>query len=367
MKKRILLIAKSFFPVISPRSFRVTELAREFAREGHAVVIYTVTGDYDYSDFEKKYNLTVKNLGNLRFREISLRGSRHTLLWRRALRRILLLFFEYPAIELMFAISAALKNESGYNLMISFAPTYPVHWGCAKAIDNNRLLCETWIADCGDPYMGCKTDSFRKPFYFKYIEKWFCIKADYITIPKEEMKVNYYSEFRSKIKIIPQGFCFENVKTCKDQIKNKVPTFAFAGSFIKGIRDPRGFLDYLSTLKQNFKFILYTNSLNLLSSYTELLVDKIEIRPYVQREELLYVLSQMDFLVNFEYDPAIQSPSKLIDYALTGRPILSLSSNNLDKTTIQEFLKGDYKNRFEVTDIQQYNIVNVARKFLSLC
>ena len=32
--KRILIVAFSFYPIISPRSFRTTELAKELARQG---------------------------------------------------------------------------------------------------------------------------------------------------------------------------------------------------------------------------------------------------------------------------------------------------------------------------------------------
>ena len=69
-----------------------------------------------------------------------------------------------------------------------------------------------WIADCGDPFMGAKLETFRKPFYFKYFEKDFCRKADYITVPAEGAKKAYYSEFLGKIRVIPQGFNFKQIE-----------------------------------------------------------------------------------------------------------------------------------------------------------
>ncbi|MCK5338692.1 MAG: hypothetical protein KAJ50_07770, partial [Bacteroidales bacterium] len=94
------------------------------------------------------------------------------------------MFFEYPAIEEMFKVKKILKNENGYDLLISFAVPFPVHWGTAWARTKNHEIAKVWVADCGDPYMGNTNDSFRKLFYFKYPEKWFCKKTDFITIPK---------------------------------------------------------------------------------------------------------------------------------------------------------------------------------------
>jgi len=74
----------------------------------------------------------------------------------------------------------------------------------------------------------------------------------------------------------------------------------------------------------------------------------------------------MDFLVNIENGTGVHSPSKLIDYALTDRPILSLDPFNLDKDNIDNFLRGNYEKQFVIKDIQQYNIKNVASKFLRL-
>jgi hypothetical protein len=74
----------------------------------------------------------------------------------------------------------------------------------------------------------------------------------------------------------------------------------------------------------------------------------------------------MDFLLNIGYDPVHQSPSKLIDYYLTGRPILSSDTNEFDHKIVDAFLQGDYTNSFSFDNIDQYRIENVCKKFLNL-
>jgi hypothetical protein len=368
MKKKILIVSRSFYPMNSPRSFRTTELVKEFARQGHEVKLLTVKDDDHHIPFEKKHGVTIENLGPLKFDEISLKGGgRISHFTKRIVRRGLYQLFEYPDIELMYRVKNALAKESGYDLLISIAVPHPVHWGVAWAWRPENPIAKTWVADCGDPYMGQRLDSFNKMFYFKYFEQNFCRQADYITVPLEEARSGYYQEFQNKIKVIPQGFDFSEIAIDQSSYQvNEVPTFAYAGGLIPGGRDPRLFLEYLTTLKLEYKFIIFTKNTGLIKPYVDKANGKIEVRDYIPREELLQYLATMDFLVNFENDTSLQLPSKLIDYYLTGRPVLSIPSKTLNKQDVQEFLYGDYTGRYKFDNMEQYRIENVCDRFLTL-
>jgi hypothetical protein len=367
-RKKILIVSRSFYPDISPRSFRTTELVKEFARQGHQVTLYTHKKDI-HSSIEKEYGVTINDLGELSFPKIDLsRGSGPIKLIKRIIQRGLLMLAEYPDIELMFKVRKALKNLSGFDLMISIAVPHPVHWGVAWARSQSNPIAEKWIADCGDPYMGTIDDSFKKFFYFKYLEKWFCRKADFISIPKIEMRTNYYQEFQDKIVEIPQGFKFEEYRGKDEQIKvlNKIPTFAFAGTFMRIKRNPVPLLQYLAHVQKDFKFIIYSGNPELAVPFVEILKGRLEIRKFIPRTALLQELGNMDFLVNIGYDPVHQAPSKLIDYFLTGRPVLSFSTNSIDEKLVDQFLDGNYEGRFEFNDMDKFRIENVCQRFLDL-
>ena len=154
--------------------------------------------------------------------------------------------------------------------------------------------------------------------------------------------------------------------TGSEPVRNKVPTFAYAGGLIPGGRDPRKFLEYLVNLDKNFKFILYTKSRGLVESYMEKAGDRIEIRDYIPRPELLKTLSKMDFLVNFENATSLQIPSKLIDYYLTGRPVLSVDGQNINKDIVDQFLNGNYAAAYSYNGVKKYRIENVSARFLEL-
>ena len=57
---KILIVSRSFYPLNTPRSFRTTELAKEFIRLGHEVVLCIPESDFDYSEFVKEFPLFIK-------------------------------------------------------------------------------------------------------------------------------------------------------------------------------------------------------------------------------------------------------------------------------------------------------------------
>lgn len=361
---KIVIISRIILPLLSPRAFRATELAKELARQGHDVTLYAVLGKYDYSTFTKETGVKVKNI-KMRLATSNSDGYvRYNIfdkLAYHALRKIL----EYPDIEFCWKVPAILKKEKDIDMLITIAYPHPIHWGTAiaKKIIGKKFP-KLWISDCGDPYMGNKVES-KKYFYFKWIEKFWGAKTDYITVPIEGARSGYSPKIQNKIRIIPQGFNFEETFPAK-YIKNEIPHFSYAGSVYKGQRDPSSFLDYLTTIKTEFVFSVFTNNPNFYAPFKEKLGEKLQIREYIPREKLIYELSKQDFLINLCNPNTIQSPSKLIDYYLSERPIIDISTpfNQLD--VFQSFLHGDYQYQHKKVDISCYDIRNVAKAFLNL-
>ena len=357
----IVIISRTCFPAKAPRSHRATELAKEFARQGHNVSLYALLGDYNYTQFSKQTGVHFKNLGKAKYGMPSNTTSMNKK-WNYRLMRNLGKVIMFPECTLKPMISKAIEQEGEIDLLVTIAVPHIIHFAAA-CTDRKKVKC--WVADCGDPFMG---NPMHKPFfYFEWFERYWCKRCDFITVPIEEAKDAYYKEYRNKIRVIPQGFDF-NATNLADYKPNTVPTFAYSGIFYKDTRDPSKFMEYLSNLDSNFKFVCYTKGLGLLKPFAEKLGSKLEVRDYVPREELLYELSKMDFLVNVPNKSGVQQPSKLIDYALTHRPVINLSSDftNEEKTVLNEFLKADYRHSHIFEDLEKYNIVNVAKSFLEL-
>ena len=340
---KILLVSGSFYPQNSPRSFRTTELAKQFSREGHAVTVYIPKIDFDYSSFEKDYQMKICQYVNVKGRNHFTGLS----IVDRIIYRGLCQFCNYPDGLNIKPVMRALKHESGFDLMITIAMPHSVHWAMGKLYNKGIRVAKHWVADCGDPFMLTETNSFRPPFYFKPLETRWCRLCDYISVPTEKSYGGYYPEFRNKIRVIPQGFDFSVIK-CMDYVRNPVPTFAYSGSLIPGRRDLRPVLDLLIKKQVDFEFHVYTSQKELFTTYKEQLGNKLQLHDYIPRLELLENLSSMDFLLNLDNGITVQTPSKLIDYALTGRPILSLNSCAIDEQHLSAFMNGDYSKRYVV-------------------
>ena len=358
---RILIVAGRFYPFNSPRAFRTTELAKQFSLLGHDVTVYISEDDYDYTPFLQKYPMRICRYPSKRGRKRIIGISPID----RLMFRILNQFFTYPDRWNIKSVINAVKNEKGYDLLISVAMPHSVHWALGLLYSKGIIASKCWVADCGDPFMLTETNSFRPPFYVKPLETRWCRLCNYISVPTKESVGGYYPEFKEKIRIIPQGFDFSEIqrKVYETHIR---PTFAYSGSFIPGRRDLRPILDLLVKKKANFELHVFTRQKELFSSYEDILGDKLKLHDYIPRLELLKTLSGMDFLLNLDNGIIVQTPSKLIDYALTGRPILSLNSSNIDENQLDAFLKGDYTSQYIVENVDQYSIVNVAQQFLDL-
>ena len=358
---KILIISQNTFPVQGPRAFRTQELSEELVRQGHDVTLYTVHGDMDYSEYETQTGVKMRDI-HPRLPISANDGKNRYTLWSRFLYHFLHSRLLYPEIELYFKVDSILQKEKDVNLLITIAWPHSIHAGAARSKRKHpQSFPKTWIADCGDPF-------FLNPFlecpeYFERFERDWCSKADYITIPIEAGKDGYFPEYQNKICIIPQGFNFNNTPIAEYK-QNDIPTFGYAGS-IYGKRDPKDFILYLSKVRTPFKFYLFTQSAAN-DKYRQLLGERLINVVGKTRAECIYELSKMDFLINFMNPKSIQSPSKLIDYAIAGRPAIDIDIPFSDSKVFEQFLQGEYSAQHRIDNIDDYRIENVAKQFVGL-
>ena len=361
---RIVVISAKCHPWNSPRAFRADELTKEFARQGHDVTLYALLGDFDYDSYAKTTGVRIKSLGSPRWGLIDTTGGGKRSFWVKVIEHSVGKYLDFPDCALKKMVKKTLDNEGEIDLLITIAVPHAIHFGASLAkLDNVKK----WIGDCGDPFMG--NPFSKKPFYMAGWERKWCKRVDYITIPIEEGVNAYYPEFREKIRVIPQGFSFEETSLIEYK-KKEVPTFAYAGYIYPGQRDPVKMLDYLRSLAIDFRFYIYTSPEcgNYLQPYIEDFKDKLVVKSYIPRKELITTLSGMDFLVNICNNSSVQQPSKLIDYAITRRPILNVSTefSEKERRNLSFFLDGDYSAAYVVKDIEKYNIKSVVHQFLEL-
>ncbi|TQO58788.1 glycosyltransferase family 4 protein [Paraclostridium bifermentans] len=367
---KILLISHSFFPTVSARANRTFELAKEFSRQGNKVDIVIPSNNYDYEHMEDEYKFKIIKIGKINSittsKSYAKRKPRKVLnAVKRSIRYIIggewyILYFVKDILSLKE------KIDRDYDLAISIGLPFSTHIGY-YLLHKKVKFSKVSIADYGDPYSYNKT--IKKPSIYKIIEKHVSNYFDFITIPTEKAKPCYkFIKNDKKIKIIPQGFEIKDYSNLYK--KNSIPTFAFAGNFYKDIRNPIKFFNALKDIDREYKLVLYANlkdlnQIEFIEYAKDVLKDKVEVNHFLDREDCIIELSKMDFLINILNLTDTQVPSKLIDYTISGRPILNIIPDKINIEEIKMFLnsKYDYSNS---VNLMEFNIKNVAEKFVRL-
>lgn len=341
---KILIISYFFYPDINARSFRATELAKEFSRTGHSVTVLT------------------KEPARLEGIEIIAPLKKDTFFNK---------LFNKKTLSFAWDVVATLKRRSEFDLILSIGLPISTHLGTYFYRIINADKTVTTVADYGDPFYP--TFEGTKKTIVKYLEKCILQKFDFITVPIQEA-LPIYRELKPAefIKVIPQGIDYKNIQisTAPD---NTTVTFAYAGIFYEHLRNPKVLLDYLAHKDEDFRFIIYTDlgnpqNMSLLNPYREVLRHKLILHDLVKREQCIFELSKADFLIYQENTTSGQKSSKIIDYLITRRPIFTFDQDHFSSQEFELFFhKQDHTDITSYTDtLKTYDIAHIAQEFLTL-
>jgi hypothetical protein len=359
---KILIISNKAYPAQGPRAFRTTELAEQLVKMGHEVVLYTVHGKYDYTEYERTTGVRRRDI-KPRFATSANDDTHRYNIFDKFMYHYFNRLLLWPLCEFHFSVERIIKECPNMDMLITIAYPHSIHSGAARAKKKHPdIFPKTWICDCGDPFM--LNPFFNFPKYMKRFEDMWCSMCDYITVPTEESRKGYYEQYWDKIRVIPQGFDFSKTPVA-DYRKNEVPTFLFVGSIYPGIRDPHAFMDYLLTLRRPYRFIMMMRS-PLEDRYVKESGGQIQYVVGKGRKDVVWECSKADFLINVMNPSTVQTPSKLIDYGIAGRPVLDVANGFSDPTQFLKFYEGDYSGAHKIDFLDRYRIENVARQFMEL-
>lgn len=359
---KILIISENTFPFNGPRAFRTQELSEELSRRGHSVILYSVHGNIDYTEYERETGVIMRDIHPCLPIRANDGKSRYNIISRFLFHYFHDMLF-FPELELHFKIDTILQKETDIDLLITIAYPHTIHSGAARSKKMHpHNFPKVWIADCGDPYF--LNPFMNAPKYMEKYERKWCETCDFISVPTQGSKDGYFPEYRHKIHVIPQGFDFSKTPIAEYKI-NDVPTFVFCGSVYPGKRDVRSFMEYLLKKETPYKFKLFMKT-PLEEKYEKESNHQIEYITGKGRKEIIMECSKADFLINVINPNTTQTPSKLIDYGISGRPVLNISNDFCEEEQFEEFCRGDYHRKLTIPNLEQYNIEIVANQFLDL-
>lgn len=375
---RILIVSYSFIPERSPRAHRTFELVREFSKRGFKVTLilpdYGNDNSYSFEGVDVihvqsgvLFNRKAKIRGDYRQVSSFVNREKQSFLKKIAKAVFHQIFLGGKSFEYLIPVFFAVKQLKGvFDLGISIGLPMSSHFGLTLGTLFGGPKVITKVADYGDPFSYCSGSVLHI-----WVEKMLLRRFDYVTIPVVAAKEAFSGVVDTyKLKVIPQGFDLSSITTAP-YVRNNPVTFAYAGVFYENIRNPISFFDFLSSLDFDFTFIVYTRfdhsfTMSFIKTYQNELKGKLVVLPAIDREELIFELSKMDFLLNFKNTNSFQSPSKLIDYKLSGRPVHNISCVDFQSDNFMRFMALESQLSDVKLDLDNYDIFHVANKFIQL-
>jgi glycosyltransferase involved in cell wall biosynthesis len=256
---------------------------------------------------------------------------------------------------------AALKRakqllaEHDYDALVTIAPPFTGHLIGLRL--KRKFPSIRWIADSGDPFCFAEFSTMNTERLYgrlnKYAEGRVFRYADGLSVTTEETARIYADLFplsEDKIRVIPlllNPDCPGPTSAGHAMPEDSVIRLVYVGNFHRRLREPT---IYIRTIEKAIAYrreLAERIELHFLGDAV-LVLDCLEEYPSIKRlcrfhgrssrEVVMEALDATDVFVNIGNATSYQLPSKVIEYACFGKPILNFSSSALDSSAA--FLSG---------------------------
>ena len=128
---KILIISNHAYPAQGPRAFRTTELSEQLVKMGHEVVLYTVQGKYDYTQYEKETGVKRRDI-NPRFATSADDETHRYNLFDKFMYHFFHRLLMWPQCEFHYAVGKIIKENPNMDMLITIAYPHSIHSGAAR-------------------------------------------------------------------------------------------------------------------------------------------------------------------------------------------------------------------------------------------
>lgn len=232
-----------------------------------------------------------------------------------------------------------LSTVNHYHSLVSVSPPFTGHLVALGVKKKHPKM--KWLVDIGDPFCFLRHPSpnnhrlYKKLNYF--VERKVLETADAITVTTEPASNKYlelFPKITTKIQVIPPLMSLPVNQTVESSMcpDNSKARLVFTGTLYKDIREPGFLLSLFEKLLQThlgnkleLHFFGYIHDCrDCFKKYESLLGNKIFIHGVVSHSKVLQAMKDADILINIGNNTPYQLPSKVVEYAILGKPILNI-------------------------------------------
>ena len=360
MRPAYLVITYSYAPLISARAFRWSALAEHWAAQAyhidvvaslengllsyeqlHGVNVYRVQNQL-HEALQQRLVQTHAAVGHEEKSHISPmrwlgRAARwaYDNVWTKLYWPDAGFLWYWPALKK----AKHLMAQHQYDAIISVSPFFTAHL-IGEQISRGQSAC--WLSDFGDPFSLQRVQPHNNTMLYlalnRRVERRILQRADSITVTTQPTADIYAATFptaANKIRVIPP--LLSMVPSFDDSMMKRDDShirLVYAGKLYSQTRSPDFLLRLFTSLLQHpdlaehLELHLYGDISTVQGSFDPyedwIARGKIVLHGTVIRQVVAQALESADILVNVGNKTAYQLPSKVIEYASTGKPILNL-------------------------------------------
>ena len=362
---KVIVVSYLYWPALTARAFRWTALAESWAREGCEVHVVCARAP-GRPAFESVNGVQLHRVGSasierLRASTVPESGARAAV--RGGIRRTAVAAVRsiwhaiyWPDTSCLWFFAA--RKKAGEliaaidpDALVSVSPTFTaVAVGRSLAQRKPRRL--RWLIDLGDPFSFAEEapqNNFRlyRGLNIRF-ERGCFAEADAVSVTTPETRDRYaalFPESGRKIAVIPPLVALPETAGEPAQRSDR-RRLVFLGRLYPSIRRPDFLLALFAALEdfaaaERSELHFYGDTWECEASfapYRHRLGLDIHLHGPVPREQAVSAMRSADVLVNIGNDTGYQLPSKIVEYATTGKPILNLAAHAYDSSA--RFLAG---------------------------
>jgi glycosyltransferase involved in cell wall biosynthesis len=379
--RQVLIVSHSYSPIVSPRAFRWTAIAEYWAKQGDRVdiicawkpgllreevikdvYIHRIGGAVSEMLRSRLRNSAAyPNVQDNKSTEIDGLITKQTLTsftkwvhdqtWKKVYWPDYACLWYFPALKK----AKQLLKSCNYDAVISVSHPFTGHL-VGLTLKKYYPYCK-WIVDIGDPfcfleYMPTNNQNFYKQLNYTS-EKTVFRQANRIAVTTKNTLTKYsdlFPDSANKIHVIPPLLSWDTSDTSQNSIFSRAEPklrLVFVGTLHKQIRKPDLLLELFTKLlhthlaeRLELHFVgSIDNCQEYFQPYETLLNKQIFCHGKLSRCQAFQAMKEADVLVNIGNEFPYQLPSKVVEYASFGKPVLNLARIAEDSSA--EFFK-DY-------------------------
>jgi glycosyltransferase involved in cell wall biosynthesis len=384
---RILILTYRYAPALHPRAFRWSAIAEHWAGKGHRVDVVTIRTP-GLPREEKRNGVSLHRVGgavieNLKARVRRPAGDRaeprggvergntwggagsgwsnlaewaSDRVWKRVRWPDYAATWYFPAVK----EGRRLLREGGFDGLVTVSDPFTAHLaGLSLKRDFPGV---SWAVDIGDPFSFQEVTPVNNPYLYRRLNfrtegKVFAL-AEAVAVTNQRMLREYAERFpgcADRIRVIPPLLSLEGTDAAREQAfpGDSRIRLVFVGTLYLAVRSPEFLLGLYERLRRTrlgdrLELHIFGN-LNdcepCFQPFESLRGRAIFLHGIVDRPKVLRAMMDASALVHIGNATTYQLPSKVVEYASTGKPILNLVTTLEDSAS--SFL-GDYPALLEV-------------------